>query len=134
MCASDYIENCFLQASKKAPLDFLYANKAFSKEEVLEQFLLFIKRKLKFSIVKWELDSILYFAIVKNIEIIGEASYMLSLDFKDAHPDTNWKVIVAMRHFLVHGYYQVDPEEVWNVIEQDLQPLKEQVEKYLAEM
>ena len=54
MCASDYIENCFLQASKKAPLDFLYANKAFSKEEVLEQFLLFIKRKLKFSIVKWE--------------------------------------------------------------------------------
>ena len=79
-------------------------------------------------------DSILYFAIVKNIEIIGEASYMLSLDFKDAHPDTNWKVIVAMRHFLVHGYYQVDPEEVWNVIEQDLQPLKEQVEKYLAEM
>ena len=79
-------------------------------------------------------DSILYFAIVKNIEIIGEASYMLSLDFKDAHSDTNWKVIVAMRHFLVHGYYQVDPEEVWNVIEQDLQPLKEQVEKYLAEM
>ncbi len=39
---------------------------------------------------------------------------MLSLDFKEAHPDTNWKVIVAMRHFLVHGYYQVDPEEVWN--------------------
>ena len=35
--------------------------------------------------------------------------------FKDAHPDTDWKVIVAMRHFLVHGYYQVDPEEVWNV-------------------
>lgn len=79
-------------------------------------------------------DSILYFAIVKNIEIIGEASYMLSLDFKDAHPDTNWKVIVAMRHFLVYGYYQVDPEEVWNVIEQDLQPLKEQIEKYISEM
>ena len=42
--------------------------------------------------------------------------------------------LVAMRHFLVHGYYQVAPEEVWNVIEQDLLPLKEQVEKYLAEM
>ena len=79
-------------------------------------------------------DSILYFAIVKNIEIIGEASYMLSLDFKESHQDTNWKVIVAMRHFLVHGYYQVDPDEVWNVIEQDLQPLKEQIEKYLADM
>ena len=59
---------------------------------------------------------------------------MLSLDFKDAHPKTNWKVIVAMRHFLLHGYYQVDPEEGWHVIEQDLQPLKEQVETYLSEM
>ena len=79
-------------------------------------------------------DSILYFAIVKNIEIIGEASYMLSLEFKDSHPDTDWQVIIAMRHFLVHGYYQVDPEEVWNVIEQDLQPLKDQILKYIKEL
>lgn len=64
-------------------------------------------------------DSILYFAIVKNIEIIGEASYMLSTEFKESHPDTDWKVIVAMRHFLVHGYYQVDPDEIWNVVTQD---------------
>lgn len=77
-------------------------------------------------------DSILYFAIVKNIEIIGEASYMLSLDFKNSHPDTDWQAIIAMRHFLVHGYYHVDPEEVWNVIEQDLSPLKSQIEKYLS--
>ena len=79
-------------------------------------------------------DSILYFAIVKNIEIIGEASYMLSLEFKDSHPDTDWQVIIAMRHFLVHGYYQVDPEEVWNVIEQDLQPLKDQIMEYIKEL
>ena len=79
-------------------------------------------------------DSILYFAIVKNIEIIGEASYMLSLEFKNSHPDTDWQVIIAMRHFLVHGYYQVDPEEVWNVIEQDLQPLKDQIQEYIKEL
>ena len=79
-------------------------------------------------------DSILYFAIVKNIEIIGEAAYMLSLEFKDSHPDTDWQVIIAMRHFLVHGYYQVDPEEVWNVIEQDLQSLKDQILEYIKEM
>ena len=79
-------------------------------------------------------DSILYFAIVKNIEIIGEASYMLSLEFKDSHPDTDWQVIIAMRHFLVHCYYQVDPEEVWNVIEQDLQPLKDQILEYIKEL
>lgn len=78
-------------------------------------------------------DSILYFAVVKNIEIIGEAAYMLSLEFKESHPATDWKVIIAMRHFLVHGYYQVDPNEVWNVITQDLQPLKNQVIEYLIE-
>ena len=79
-------------------------------------------------------DSVLYFAIVKNIEIIGEASYMLSLEFKDSHPDTDWQVIIAMRHFLVHGYYQVDPEEVWNVMEQDLQPLRDQILEYIKEL
>lgn len=78
-------------------------------------------------------DSILYFAVVKNIEIIGEAAYMLSLEFKESHPDTDWKVIIAMRHFLVHGYYQVDPDEVWNVIAQDLLPLKHQIIEYLTE-
>ena len=43
-------------------------------------------------------------------------------------------IIIAMRHFLVHGYYQVDPEEVWNVIEQDLQPLKDQILEYIKEL
>lgn len=56
-------------------------------------------------------DSILYYAVVKNIEIIGEAAYMLTTEFRDAHPSTPWKVIIGMRHFLVHGYYEVDPHK-----------------------
>jgi uncharacterized protein with HEPN domain len=78
-------------------------------------------------------DGILYFAVVKNVEIIGEAAYMLTQEFRDAHPCTPWKIIVGMRHFLVHGYYEVDPDEVWNVIDKDLAPLKEQLESYLKE-
>ena len=79
-------------------------------------------------------DSVLYFAVVKNIEIIGEASYMLSSEFKESHPDTDWKSIVGMRHFLVHGYYHVNANEVWNVIVQDLHPLKEKIDLYLKEL
>lgn len=75
-----------------------------------------------------------YFAIVKNIEIIGEASYMLSKDFKEAHPQTPWPEIEAMRHFLVHGYYNVKKSHIENVIEKDLPPLKEQIEDYRKEM
>ena len=44
---------------------------------------------------------------------------MLTQEFRDAHPATPWKVIVGMRHFLVHGYYEVDAEEVWNVVEKE---------------
>ena len=72
-------------------------------------------------------------AIVKNIEIIGEAAYMLTPIFKDTHPETPWRIIVGMRHFLVHGYYEVDAEEVWNVVDKNLLPLREQLEHYLRE-
>ena len=78
-------------------------------------------------------DDMMYYAVVKNIEIIGEAAYMLTPIFKDTHPETPWRVIVGMRHFLVHGYYEVDAEEVWNVVEKDLMPLKGQLEHYLRE-
>ena len=76
---------------------------------------------------------LVFYGIVKNIEIIGEAAYMLTPEFRDAHPSTPWKIIVGMRHFLVHGYYEVDAEEVWNVVEKDLHSLKEQISSYLKE-
>lgn len=96
-----------------------------------------IDKALEFSrgITKEEFsqDGLVYFAIVKNIEIIGEAAYMLTPDFKDQHPLTPWAPIVAMRHFLVHGYYHVDAEEVWNVVMNDLGPLRDQLLSYLEE-
>ncbi len=53
-------------------------------------------------------DTLLYFGVVKNLDIVGEAAYMLTGGFKDSHPETPWKIIVGMRHYLVHGYYHVD--------------------------
>lgn len=75
----------------------------------------------------------MYYAIVKNIEIVGEASYMLTTEFKDTHPQTPWKLITGMRHYMVHGYYQIDKKVVWDVVTNDLLPLKEQIEAYLTE-
>ncbi|MCQ2312795.1 MAG: DUF86 domain-containing protein [Paludibacteraceae bacterium] len=79
-------------------------------------------------------DNILYYALVKNIEIIGEAAYMLSIEFKNSHTGTNWRDIISMRHVLVHGYYAISPGHVWAVIEHDLEPLKQQIVTYLAEL
>ncbi len=79
-------------------------------------------------------DSALYFAIVKNLEIIGEAAYMLTHEFREAHPHTPWKQIIGMRHCLVHGYYQISLEETWNTANEDIPILKKQIIKYLEEI
>ena len=79
------------------------------------------------------LDKMLYFAVVKNMEIIGEAAYMLTSEFKTAHPATDWRAMTKMRHILVHGYYQVDSSIVWVAIRNDLPVLRQQLLSYLQE-
>ena len=78
-------------------------------------------------------DKIEYYGIVKCIEIVGEAAYKLSKEFKLANSSTPWVVIEKMRHVLVHDYYMIDENEVKYVIEDDLRPLREQIEKYIKE-
>ncbi len=80
-----------------------------------------------------EADKLRYYGIVKNIEIIGEAAYKLTHAFCREHPETPWEFIMKMRHVLVHDYYQISSKEVWNVIKEDLKPLREQVTSYLAD-
>ena len=78
-------------------------------------------------------DDMMYYAVVKNIEIIGEAANMLSSQFKEAHKEVEWRPISNMRNFLVHEYFQVDNDTVWAVIHGDIIELKKQILKYLAE-
>ena len=58
------------------------------------------------------------------MEVIGEAVYMLSAEFRDSHSDVNWRQIERMRHVLVHGYYTIDPESLWDTIEVDIHTMK----------
>ena len=76
-------------------------------------------------------DALHLHAVAHNIQIIGEAVCKLSSKFKVAHPETHWHVIEKMRHVLVHDYYQIDNEVLWDVIKNDLPKLKEQVIGYL---
>ena len=79
-------------------------------------------------------DKILRHALTWNVQVIGEASNRLSKEFLEAHPATNWRGVIGMRNVLVRDYYQIDEDELWNVIEKDLPPLKAQIEQYLSEM
>ena len=78
-------------------------------------------------------DKIVFGGIVYYTMIIGESTYHLSKAFKERYTETDWGGITKMRHNLVHGYYQVDPEVVWSVLQNDLLPLRDQVTRYIAE-
>jgi uncharacterized protein with HEPN domain len=69
-------------------------------------------------------DKILKFAVIKNLEIVGEAAYLLTKEFKERNNSIEWADMIGMRHILVHGYYQIKDEIVWATIETELQPLK----------
>ena len=78
-------------------------------------------------------DDMMYYAVVKNIEILGEASNMLTEEFRQAHPMTPWKQVNGMRNYIVHEYFQVDNNVVWDVITNDLPILEQQIKEYLTE-
>lgn len=76
--------------------------------------------------------SLEYFGLVKLIEIIGEAVYKLTAEFKQSHSETPWREIERMRHVLVHGYYTVGFKFIKEVVETDIPILKSQIENYLS--
>lgn len=78
-------------------------------------------------------DDMMYYAVVKNIEIIGEAANMLTADFQASHSETPWKMVKGMRNYIVHEYFQIDSVVVWDVVTNELVILKKQINQYLAE-
>lgn len=73
-----------------------------------------------------------YYGIVKLLEIIGEASFMLTKDFKESHPETPWNEIIKMRHILVHGYYTINPIFVKATVKENLKPLLTQINSFIS--
>jgi uncharacterized protein with HEPN domain len=59
-------------------------------------------------------------AVMRLIQVTGEAARQISPGFKEAHPDIPWTDIVGMRHRLVHEYFRINTAEVWLVVERDL--------------
>ena len=73
-------------------------------------------------------------AVVRNIEIIGEAINFLSRELKSKYPEADWQIATAMRNRLIHGYFEVDPDIVWETAISDLPRLRAVVEKILLEI
>jgi len=78
-------------------------------------------------------DDMMYYAVVKNIEIIGEAANMLTKEFRESNPETPWKMVRGMRNYIVHEYFQIDDIVVWDVVKNNIPELRKQVTRYLSE-
>lgn len=83
------------------------------------------KDKYEFESVKD--DPVIFFGFVKLAEIIGEASYMITKEFRELHSEIPWQQMIGLRHVLVHGYYTIKPRQLWNIIEKDVPKLRPQI-------
>lgn len=70
-------------------------------------------------------------AVLRQLEIVGEAANKLSSDFKKQNPNLPWKEARNLRNLLIHGYDDVDLEVVWKTIINDLPGFKKQVKEIL---
>lgn len=75
-------------------------------------------------------NPLLYYGLVKQLEIIGEAANLLTHEFRDMHIDVNWRPIVAMRNVLVHDYIHISKDMLWATITQDIPELKIHIKLY----
>jgi len=73
-------------------------------------------------------------AIIRQLEIIGEAAKNISNQPKKKHPEVPWKEIAGMRDILIHDYFEVDLEEVWETATKDIPELIKQIEVILQEL
>jgi len=79
-------------------------------------------------------DRILELALIRLIEIVGEAAVKVSTDGKAKFSDVPWPQIIAMRNRLIHGYDAVDLDVLWDTIENDLPDLISKLEKELSKI
>jgi len=68
-------------------------------------------------------DPLLQDGIVHQIQIVGEAAGRITEELRDAHPEIPWRRVIGMRHWLVHGYRNLDLDRVWDTAQNWLPPL-----------
>lgn len=72
-------------------------------------------------------------AVVRNLEVIGEAAKGIPPNIRSMHPEVPWQRIAGLRDILIHHYFGIDIEIVWDIVANKLPELKRQIEAILGE-
>jgi uncharacterized protein with HEPN domain len=73
-------------------------------------------------------------AVVRNLEVLGEAARRIPPDIQERYPEIPWAQIVGLRNRLIHGYFLVDYGIVWEIVQNELSPLREKLEQIAREV
>lgn len=83
----------------------------------------------KMTLAQFKKNELVIDAVVRNLEIIGEASKNVPVAIRRAYPEIPWKQINGMRNILIHEYFGVDSKTVWHTVKEHLPILKQQLLK-----
>lgn len=74
------------------------------------------------------------FAVIRALEIIGEAARHIPADVRNTYPDIPWADMIGMRNVVIHEYFGVDNDVIWRTIQEDLPPLRKSIVAILEDM
>ncbi len=93
-----------------------------------------IERHLHRGKAAFDRDELMQGWFVRNLQIIGEAARALPEDVRALAPEIEWRKIIGMRNVLVHGYFEIDTEIVWEAASRDAPALKPDLERLLQRL
>lgn len=83
---------------------------------------------------EFDADRKTFDAVIRNLEIIGEAVKNLPGEFRDRHPEEDWRKIAGLRDILVHQYFGIDAEIVWDIVQSKLASLEQTIVRILNDI